>query len=105
MRTTIDALRSMADSVLPGALPATAGNVYLALLTTAPTWLVALGQALIVALWCSNAVKRQNREISARLQTVEDAVCTLECVRAKRVAALTGTPIAPCSTPPPMPTR
>lgn len=84
---------NLIESILPGALPATAGNVILALLTSAPPWLVSVGQAMIVAMWCSSAMSRMNRKTVDRLGTIEDAIRGLECVRQKKVEALLGTPV------------
>lgn len=86
-------MANLAESILPGVLPATAGNVILALLTSAPPWLIAVGQAMIVALWCSSAMQRMNRGTVERLTTIEDAIRGLECVKKKRVGAMLGTPI------------
>lgn len=91
------------EAVLPGVLPATAGNVLIALVSSAPGWLVAVGQACIVALWCASAMKRMNRETADRLGTIEDAIRDLECVKRKRVARMTGVeaPEGYCPTPTP----
>lgn len=89
-------LPRIVDAILPGALPATAGSVILAIASAAPAWLLAVGQAMIVALWCSSAVRRMNRETNDRLGTIEDAIRGLECVKTKKVAALLGTPVPRC---------
>jgi hypothetical protein len=88
---------NIVQSVLPGALPATAANVALAVVAGAPAWLTALGQALIVAMWCSSAMRRQSkelrekqREITEKMTTLEAAILGLECVRAQRAAQLIG---------------
>lgn len=84
---------NIAESILPGVLPATAGNVVLSLATAAPPWLIAIGQALIVALWCSSAMRRMNKATFDRLGTIEDSIRSLECVKKKKIEALLGTPI------------
>jgi hypothetical protein len=103
-----EAVSDIIQSVLPGALPATAANVALAIAAGAPAWLTALGQALIVAMWCSSSMRRQSkelrtkqREITEKMTTLEAAILGLECVRAQRAAQLIGIVGAGCPTPPP----
>lgn len=88
-----------AGALVPGAVPAAAasGGLVMGAMAGAPPWLVALGQAAIVALWCSHAARQQAAAFAAKLADLEDAVRGLECVRARRVAALEG------ATPPPPP--
>ncbi len=102
------AVSNVIQSVLPGALPATAANVALTVIAGAPAWLTALGQALIVAMWCSSSMRRQSkelrdkqREITEKMTTLEAAILGLECVRAQRAAQLTGIVGQGCSTPAP----
>ena len=104
-----EAVSNVIQSVLPGALPATAANVVLAVAAGAPAWLTALGQALIVAMWCSSSMRRQSkelrnkqREITEKMTTLEAAIGMLDCVRAQRAAQLTGIAAGSgCPTPPP----
>lgn len=103
-----EAVSNVIHSVLPGALPATAANVALAVATGAPAWLTALGQALIVAMWCSSSMRRQSKElrvkqqeITEKMTTLEAAILGLECVRAQRASRLTGILGGACPTPPP----
>ncbi len=103
-----EAVSNVIQSVLPGALPATAANVALAVAAGAPAWLTALGQALIVAMWCSSSMRRQSKElrvkqqeITEKMTTLEAAIGMLDCVRAHRAAQLTGIAGSVCPTPPP----